>query len=401
MKVGIFMYAIGIDVSKLKSTVAIIKDGEIFVKPFSIDHTNDGIQVLLNKLNDIDKSNIKIVMESTGIYHLPLLIKLLELNFFVCVENAFLLKKYFDVYLRKVKTDKLDSIKIATYCFEKWHSLKQFTLQDSTYKDLQFLSRQYDQFMVLKVKSKVQLNNLIDMIFPNFNSCFNEDTNQFLFMLDVLEQFYHPSLINKLTESSFVFKIQKLAQKRGLRTGARIATQLYSMSQITLSACPLNSSTKLIIQSCIDTLRGLEKSTNEILSQMDKIASNLPEFKTVSSMSGVGKKTRSRLIAEIGDIRRFNNANSLIAYAGIDTPSYQSGNFSATERHITKRGNKHLRKCGYEIIKSIKACNPSKDTTVYDFIHKKEMEGKPLKVCKIAGLNKFLRIYFYKVSALH
>ena len=70
---------------------------------------------------------------------------------------------------------------------------------------------------------------------------------------------------------------------------------------------------------------------------MDEIASNLPEFKVVSSMTGVGRKTRSRLIAEIGDIRRFDSANSLIAYAGIDTPPYQSGNFYATERHITKR----------------------------------------------------------------
>ena len=70
---------------------------------------------------------------------------------------------------------------------------------------------------------------------------------------------------------------------------------------------------------------------------MDEIESNLPELEIVSSMTGKKKKTRSRLIAEIGDISRFNNANSLIAYAGIDTPPYQSGNFYATERHITKR----------------------------------------------------------------
>ena len=57
----------------------------------------------------------------------------------------------------------------------------------------------------------------------------------------------------------------------------------------------------------------------------------------VNSMTGVGKKTRARLIAEIGDINRFNSANSIVAYAGIDTPPYQSGSFYATERHITKR----------------------------------------------------------------
>lgn len=395
------MYAIGIDVSKSKSTIAIIKDGEIFSKPFTIEHTNEGVKLLTDKLDNIDKKDIKIVMESTGIYHLPLLFKLLELDFFVCVENAFLLKKYFDVYLRKVKTDKLDSIKIATYCLEKWSSLKPFTIQSYTYQDLQFLSRQYDQFMVLKVKSKVQLNNLLDVVFPNFNSCFNEDSNQFLFMLDVLEVFYHPSLITKLNEDSFYSKIEKMAQKRGLRTSSRIASTLFLLAQNTISARPLNTSTKLIIHSCIDTLRGLEEATEEILSQMDEIASSLPEFNTVSSMSGVGKKTRSRLIAEIGNIKRFNSANSLIAYAGIDTPTYQSGNFQATERHITKRGNKHLRKCGYEIMRSVKGHSDTKDTTIHDFILKKEQEGKPPKVAKIAGLNKFLRIYYAKVKSVY
>ena len=331
------MFAIGIDVSKFKSTIAIIKDGDIFTKPFTINHSQEGFDNFECKLKGIDKSQIKIVMESTGIYHLTLLTKLLENNYFVCVENAFLLKKFFDVHLRKAKTDNLDSLKIAKYCFEKWNSLKPFSLSSDVYQELLFLSRQYDQFISLKAKSKIQLTNLIDITFPEFTSCFNEDKNQLFLMLDILEKFYHPSLILKHTEKYFSSTIDKLAQKRGVRTSARISKYLYSLSQNILSARPQNISTKLIIKTCIDTIRGLEEATENILTQMDEIASNLPEFKVVSSMSGVGRKTRSRLIAEIGDINRFDNANSLIAYAGIDTPPYQSGTFYATERHITKR----------------------------------------------------------------
>lgn len=331
------MFAIGIDISKSKSTIAIIKDGEVFTKPFTINHSQEGFEIFESKLKSIDKSQIKIVMESTGIYHLPLLTKLLENNYFVCVENAFLLKKFFDVYLRKAKTDNLDSLKIAKYCFEKWYSLKPFSISSETYQELLFLSRQYDQFTSLKAKSKIQLTNLIDITFPEFTLCFNENKNQLLLMFDILEKFYHPSLVLKYTEKSFFNIVDKLAQKRGVRTSARISTYLYSLSQNILSARPQNTSTKLIIKACIDTIRGLEEATENILTQMDEIASVLPEFEVVSSMTGVGKKTRSRLIAEIGDISRFNSANSLIAYAGIDTPPYQSGNFYATERHITKR----------------------------------------------------------------
>ena len=331
------MFAVGIDVSKSKSTITIIKDGEVFTKPFTINHSQEGFECFKSILKDVDKSQIKVVMESTGIYHLPLLTKLLENNYFVCVENAFLLKKYFDVYLRKAKTDNLDSLKIAKYCFEKWYSLKPFSMSSEAYQELLFLSRQYEQFTALKTKSKIQLTNLIDVIFPEFTSCFNEDKNQLLLMLDILERFYHPSLVLKYTENSFFNIVSKLAQKRGVRTSARISTYLYSLSQNILSARPQNSSTKLIIKACIDTIRGLEEATENILTQMDEIASTLPEFDVVSSMAGVGRKTRSRIIAEIGDINRFDNSNALIAYAGIDTPPYQSGNFYATERHITKR----------------------------------------------------------------
>ena len=134
---------------------------------------------------------------------------------------------------------------------------------------------------------------------------------------------------------------------------------------------------------------------------MDELASQLEEYEVVSDMSGVGRKTRARLIAEIGDIRKYKNANCLIACCGIDTPPYQSGTFNASNRHITKRGNKHLRRVGYEVVKSIKSSRPQKDNAVYLFILKKESEGKNKMVAKIAGLNKFLRIYYARIKEIY
>ena len=62
-----------------------------------------------------------------------------------------------------------------------------------------------------------------------------------------------------------------------------------------------------------------------------------------------------------------------------------------------KRGNKYLRKTGYEVMKSIKSsCKTGNE--LYDYILKKENEGKIKKVAKIAGLNKFLRMYYGKVK---
>lgn len=95
---------------------------------------------------------------------------------------------------------------------------------------------------------------------------------------------------------------------------------------------------------------------------------------------------------------RFHSKGALIAYAGIDTPPYQSGAFFSTQHHISKRGNKYLRKTGFEIMQSVMRQKPQDDNAVYSFIIKKRDEGKSSKCAKIAGLNKFLKIYFARVS---
>ena len=145
--------------------------------------------------------------------------------------------------------------------------------------------------------------------------------------------------------------------------------------------------------SCVETLISTLKASNNIITEMDKLARELPEYDVIKNMPGCGDKLTSRVIAEIGDIRRFKNAGSLIAYAGLDAPSYQSGQFEASNRHISKRGNKYLRKTGYEIMQSIKrSC--SDDSEIKMYILKKEAEGKLKKVAKVAGMNKFLRMYY-------
>lgn len=117
-------------------------------------------------------------------------------------------------------------------------------------------------------------------------------------------------------------------------------------------------------------------------------------------MGGVGDVLAARLIGEIGDVRRFNNAKSLIAYAGIDAPPYQSGKFTGTNRHISKRGSSTLRKVGFETMTCLVMQKKCGDP-VYDFIKKKQTEGKACKVAKIAGFNKFLRIYYARVMEVY
>jgi len=173
------------------------------------------------------------------------------------------------------------------------------------------------------------------------------------------------------------------------------------LSQNGIPVLPNTNSTKMLVLETVHILQELEKSRNTILSHMRKLASTLPEYSVVLKMSGVGETLAPRVIAELGDIRRFHSKNALIAYAGIDSPPYQSGSFIATKRNISKRGNRYLRKTGYEIMQSLRRLKPVDDNAVYLFIQKKLAEGKSAKTAKIAGFNNFLRIYYARVTEVY
>ena len=386
-------YGVGIDVSKGKSTVAILSQvGEVMEAPFEIEHTIDGMKKLEDKLSKFSKEALKIVMEETGTYHLPVLGYLLDNNYFVVTENALKIKKYLDRDIRKAKTDRKDSLKLADYACESWHKLTMAKEQDTIYDELKFLSRQYLSKISVQTNLKVDFVNLCDLVFPNFNTLLNE--NNYILGLEIFKTYYHPNLVLNKNQSEFIAEIDELAKKLGhKRAGKILATKIYELAKVTLSSRPSNEYSQLAVTSSVDILILTIKTSSSIIAKMDKLARELPEYEVVALMEGVGTKLTSRIIAEVGDIRKFKNAGSLIATAGIDAPPYQSGQYEAQIRHISKRGNRNLRKTGFEIMKAIKTSCKS-GVELYDYIIKKENEGKPKKVAKIAGLNKFLRQYY-------
>ena len=179
------------------------------------------------------------------------------------------------------------------------------------------------------------------------------------------------------------------------------ARKIYTIACSGIPTLPSRTqSTKKLVMESVRVLKEVNKTLYNILSQMQSIAKTLKEYDTVRAMSGVGDVLAPRLIAEIGDVKRFHSASALIAYAGLDSPPFESGSFVGTRRKISKRGSSLLRKTGYEIMKCLKTVKPTEDSAVYLYMLKKEAEGKPKKVAKIAALNKFLRIYYARVMEL-
>lgn len=399
------MISVGIDVSKGKSTVCILKPyGEIVCSPFEIQHVEKDLEDFHNLLQKLD-GEIRIVMEATGVYHLPVLTFLHAKEYFVSVINPFAMKKYAkDNSLRGAKTDKLDSKTIANYGIEKWFKLQRYEGDEETYAELKLLGRRYRYYMELHVKALQELTHILDYTMPGIKNMFSSwnESNGKDKLSDFAERFWHFDIIRSMGIEKFTEEYLVWAKEKKYHRSSSKAEAVYELASNGISTLSSNTpSTKMLVQEAISVLRTVDSSLTSILTRMKEIAKTLPEYTTVREMGGVGDVLAVKLIAEIGDVRRLHNAKALIAWAGIDPPPYESGQFVGSKRKITKRGSSTLRKVGYEVMRVLKSHPAPKDDAVYNYILKKESEGKSKKHAKIAGLNKFLRIYYARVIEVY
>lgn len=395
------MNAVGIDVSKGKSMVAIMRPfGEVVATPFEIKHTEIELKKLVCILEKLP-GETRIVMEHTGIYWPPIAKALHDAGLWVSVVNALLIHKYGNNSIRKGKTDKLDAVKIANYCLDHWLDLDRFTLIDPIRQELKTCHRQYDQYIKLKVNLKNNLITLLDGTFPGLNTLFKSaprDVDGHEKWIDFAIKFWHRECVCGCTEKSFTNQYRKWCTKAGYRFNEAKAASIYAHAAAQVNTLPMSDAIKRLVILAASQLNTIIETLSVIQNEMLTLASKLPEFPVVMKMFGVGPVLGPQLIAEIGDVRRFHHKQSLVAFAGVDAPPCQSGTFESKNRHISKRGSPRLRKTLFQIMSTIIQHAPA-DNPVFQFLDRKRQEGKHYYVYMTAAANKFLRIYYGTVRA--
>ena len=396
------MIAVGIDVSKAKSTVAVLNsDGSIRAKPFTMHHTLSDMDAMVKYLNDLDES-FTILMEYTGHYHYPVLKKLQEEGFPVCLVNPYQMKKYGDVEIHKAKTDKKDALRIAKYALEKSYMLTPYTSLEQKYEDLKFLSRQYNQRISMVSYTKTQLTNLLDETMPGITSLLklkSRKPNECALLL-FIKKYGSFDRVKAMGKSRFLSSYATLMKKSHDRYAPQKSLSIYELACDSITTRGDNDYIIAAQNQLVDLLATVQNAADEEIAQMQNIAETIPEYRILRAMNGVGDRLGPIILAEIGDIRRFHSAKALNSYAGNDAPPYQSGQFESRNRHISKRGSSALRKACFEVMQALKLTKPQ-DDPVYLFILKKEQEGKPYNVAKMAGVYKFLRIYYARAMELY
>lgn len=393
------MNAVGIDVSKGKSMVTVLRPGgEVVMTPHTVTHTSSELSALAQTLKSLD-GETRVVMEHTGRYYEPVAQVLHDAGLFVSAVNPLLIKEFGNNSLRRVKTDKADSVKIARYALDNWCQLRQHTDMDTTRYQLKTLNRQYDLYVRTQTAQSNNLVSLLDQSYPGANKLFRSPAraNGSQKWVDFVHTFYHVDCVRNMSLNAFTERYRKWCKRHRYNFSMEKAGEIHTGAKELVPMLPKDACSKLLIQQAADQLTATSKTVETLKAEMNKLASQLPEYPVVMDLYGAGNATGPQLMAEIGDVRRFARRNSLIAFAGVDPMPNQSGTYESSSNATSKRGSPLLRKTLFNIM-TVLLQNAPADDPVFQFLDRKRAEGKPYYVYMTAGANKFLRIYYGKVK---
>jgi len=358
------MLYVGIDAASEKHDVTIINsNGDILTPNFTIENSRVGFKKLHTEIKFHTESlQVCIGMEETGIYNNNIADYFFNLGYMVFCTNAILVKNFIkSKTVRLTKTDSLDSYYISLFNLINYDSLIPYTPKVYITNELKSLSRlRFDKTNQLS-KYKSEFKRLLMISFPEFVKRF-DPLSKWVFTL--LTKYTSKEAISR----AHVNSLAKVIRSHGNRLETAASLKLLAKVSIGNS----NSVNSLMLENVMSDIIHFKAQIKVI---DESITEHLQDYKHILSVPGIGPVTGSLIIGEIGDVTRFKNKFSLLAFAGCDPTIYESGKFKSKRSKISKRGSKYLRSALYTSTRV--ACvgknKSNKFRTKYD---KKMKQGK-------------------------
>lgn len=394
-----FTFVVGIDVSSKTSVVTILSPkGDIYGKKLTITNNLIGFKKLKNILDDIHTTfSIKpnIFMESTGLYHILIYNYFSKCGFNCYVINPIKTKNFSKQSIRKVKTDKIDSLRIAQLAQSPTFVTE--SNYDENFFILKKLCREYSSLVSQRSDYKKKLTSSLNLVFPRFHELFSDVYSEIPMALLLKYSSYKDFLKAPKTEViqtiiSTVSHSYEWAENKYNQI-LEVAQEAEEMN-ITLTYLSVE------IKTWINIINALSKACNELLLSIDSLHKQIPALEKnvelLCSHPEVGFISAISFLSEIGDIANFKNAKKVVAFIGLDTSVSQSGDFTSTRNKLTKRGSNFARKTLYNLaIASIKTRrNGVPANPVLLAYYKKLTSRKPKKVAICAVMHKLINHFF-------
>ena len=377
---------VGIDVSKDTFEVS-IKDWRknLLVKPRSYVQTRDGMEKFLEHVETTRSTmgaQTLIGMEATGIYHLPLYNALARRGYRVRIFNALELVKYHKFRIRKTKTDKIDSGVIAdALIHEGYKPPKEDTSENIT--TLREYCRVRERLVYKLSVCKVQATRDLDTILRGYDKLF-DDTFCKTSRL-ILKKYLRQKRIKIPVEREVTDLLNKYMSKSRAEEKAR---KIVLAFQNALRVDHLIAPTVRELYLLMAQMELLEKQIKLTENKIQKVFSTTKS--KITTIPGIGTVTGAIILSEIGNIRNFERAEQLVAYAGLDPVVKESGKYKASSSNIYKRGSPALREALY-----LAAFGSLKHYPVCKLVYERmRSKDKHFKVALCAVARKLLHIIY-------
>lgn len=382
----------GIDVSKASSEVAIVINGEK-IHGYTMPNDTIGFTRLLDDLKTVQKPEI--IFEARGVYSHRLQAFLEENGYAYTQLNPLEAKKQLDS-LRVRKTDKIDAETLAISQFVL--NRKPTYIQEEVYQELRDLSRFYQNLTEDIVRTKNRLHKVLQVTFPEMENILSTPTREQYWNL--VMTFPYKDFVLELSKDELLEGIRQSTSKRiSDKRVAYLAQKLAALANQSYCAVKKNSPILEEIRYYAKELLRLSEQRQAVLEQMVELAQPLPEYEILLSIPGIAETTATSMIGELEDIRRFQSANQINAFIGIDLRHYESGNFLVKE-HITKRGNPYARKILFKCIHNIAAASHTNHCHIEDFYEKRKRQSQTTstKPHTIASIHRLIRTMYYLIT---
>ncbi len=374
------MFYCGIDIAKRQHVVALLdENGQRMQSIFSISNDRAGFDHLIQSLPAMDA--VMIALEATGHYWLALYDVLTQQGYSVAVLDPLQVAAYRRSGVRKVKNDRSDAIWIADFVRIANPSP---TRQDlPVHLQLRELSRFRFRLNEQIGDIKRKLLTILDRVFPEYEQLFSSVFLQT--SRSLLQQAVSAQEIAEMDLQELETLLH--AASRG-RFGGEKAQQIHAQAVQSVGVGFLADAAGIEMRCLLAQIELLEQQRDQIDTVLTTLMSQIPQH--ITSIPGIGPATGAAIVAEIGDISRFDSPEKLIAYAGIDPSVYRAGQFTASEAHMSKRGSPYLRHALW-LVASVAI---KQDPELQAYYERKREEGKHHGTALGAVCRKLLiRIY--------
>ena len=330
------MYIVGIDIGKNHHEASIVSpEGKQIGRSLRFATTHKGADSLMSFIfNNIGNSPCIFGMEATGHYWYPIYSFLKARGYTIYVINPIQSDSLRKMYIRQTKNDSIDSFLIAEVI--RFGQFGTTSMADENILAMRQLCRYRDSVISSRTEIKLRIGTIMEQIFPEYEKQFSSlwvSTS-----MGILEKYLTPENIENAPIDELFEIIKDKSHNRLTRAKA---ISIKEAAADTFGIKIAQDAFSFQLKQLIDRMNFLDKQIEALDCQILEYYEKFDCY--LHTIPGIGMIAAATILAEIGDINRFKSSSALVAFAGIDPTVRQSGEFSSTHNHMSKRGSPYLR----------------------------------------------------------